>query len=205
MLTKVCVVSATSPEEEVIELGAKALQEGKLVVFPTETVYGIAANALDSRAVSRVYAIKKRPIDKPLSWHVASVDQVIAEVGELSENVVSFLNHYWPGPVTVVLETKKGGSCGFRMPDHPVALALIKQSNVPVLAPSANLSGKAPPVTLVDALRDLDGKVDLALDAGKTTLQKESTVIDLTQKKPIILREGALSKSKIDSWFAEHS
>lgn len=201
MLTEVLKVSSQSPEKEVIEKGAKAIQQGKLVVFPTETVYGIAVNALDEAALEKLYQVKGRPKDKPLSWHVANLSQVYSQLENKPDWLDDFLTTFWPGPLTVVLKVGNGQTCGFRMPDHPVALALIQESHVPVVAPSANLSGAVPPVTMEQALADLNGKVDLALDAGKTEVQQESTVLDLSSGEPQILRQGALSKEQIDSWF----
>lgn len=202
--TEVVKISARSPEKELIEKGAKAIREGKLVIFPTETVYGIAVNVLDKEALEKLYQVKGRQKQKPFSWHIAELSQLESELQDPPKWLHRFLSEFWPGPLTVVLNVKSGKTRGFRMPDHPVALALIKASRVPVVAPSANLSGQKPPLTVKEALKDLDGKVDLALDAGKTIVKQESTVLDLSGKKPKILREGALSKEKIDSWFKKN-
>lgn len=201
MLTQVLRVSAEQPEPDLIRQGATALRDGKLVIFPTETVYGIAANALNEAAITKLYAIKGRPKDKPFTWHIATLSQFKEDLENCPAWLDELLKKFWPGPLTVVVPTKNGETRGYRMPDHPVALALIEQAEVPVVAPSANLSGKLPPTTLEEALVDLEGQVDLAIDAGKTRFLKESTVLDCTQPKPKILRQGAL---QIEKWLEAH-
>lgn len=203
-MTRVILVSASAPEPERIEEAAQAVRGGQLVVFPTETVYGIAANATDLAALKKLYAAKGRPRGKPLSWHIASVEQLEA-VAEVSPQLRELIGAFWPGPLTLVVKTKSGEKVGFRMPDHPVALALIRRVGVPVVAPSANLSGAKSPTTAQEALADLDGKVDLVLDAGKTPMGKDSTVVDLTQTPPQILREGAIRREVLTQWFKEHA
>lgn len=205
MLTKVVPISAAAPEEKAIREAARAVREGKLVVFPTETVYGIAVNALDPQAIERLYAVKGRPKGKPLSWHIDDIQKLEAQAKNLTPQLRQLIAAFWPGPLTVVVANRAGGKTGFRMPDHPVALALIRESGVPVVAPSANLSGGKSPVTAEEALADLNGKVDLVLNAGKTPCAKESTVLDITETPPRILREGAVSREKLEAWFKEHA
>lgn len=204
MLTKVVAVSATNPEPQAIREAARAVREGGLVVFPTETVYGIAANALDPKALEKLYAVKGRPKDKPFSWHISSIDQFKEQASDFSPQLAELAAAFWPGPLTLVVDTHDGGKTGFRMPAHPVALALIRASGVPIVAPSANLSGQKSPTSAEEALASLDGKVDLVLDAGKTEWGQDSTVVDLTQRSPKILRAGAITEEQLNKWFREH-
>jgi len=201
MLTEVLTVSTEQPDPGSIQKAAKAIQAGKLVVFPTETVYGIAANALDQTAINKLCEIKNRPKEKPLTWHIAEISQLKDSINETPVGLDNLLEAFWPGPLTVIVKTKNGEKQGFRMPDHPVALALIRHCNVPLVAPSANLSGEKPPTTAEEALKALDGVVDLVLDAGKTALKRESTVIDMTQTPPKVLREGAIKEKTLQEWF----
>jgi len=201
MLTKVLKVSASAPELKLIQEAAAAVRAGKLVVLPTETVYGIAANALDAQALERLYRVKGRPKEKPFSWHIADVQVLRNQVAEWTLLLQEIVDTFWPGPLTLVVATRGGGHIGFRMPAHPVALALLRESGVPVVAPSANLSGNKSPSSAQEAMAELNGKVDLILDAGPTQWRQDSTVLDLTQIPPRILREGAVSKEKWETWY----
>jgi L-threonylcarbamoyladenylate synthase len=168
-----------------------------MVVFPTETVYGIAANTLSPQAMEKLSGIKERPKDKPFSLHIARKEEIEDFAREIPIAAYKLISRFWPGPMTVVLSSKDGGTIGMRMPDHRVALEVIAAAGVPVVCPSANLSGKPAPQDFSDALKDLRGKVELAIDAGKTSLGKESTVVDLTGSSPKILREGFIKKEEI--------
>lgn len=201
MLTQTLHVSLLDPEPEKIRTAAEAIRQGELVVFPTETVYGIAANALNEKALEKLNALKQRPKGKHYSWHVSDAGQMLEHLESPPGWLGDFLQSFWPGPLTVVLQTKEGGTCGFRMPDHPVAIALIRESKVPVVAPSANVSGELPPTSAGAALKNCDGKVAVVLDAGETTVGKESTVVDITKLPPKVLREGAIPKDQILGWF----
>jgi len=201
MLTEVCSVSASNPDPKIISQAAEAIQNGKLVVFPTETVYGIAAHALDPKVLLRLSEVKNRPQEKHYTWHVASISKIKEEIKVWPKWLESFLKEFWPGPLTVIVEVKVGGTRGFRMPNHEVALALIRECQVPIVAPSANLSQMPAPTDAKEVLVQLEGKVDLVLDAGKTQLGSSSTVLDLSQKKPKILRAGAISEETINRWF----
>lgn len=189
-----------------IARAAELLRAGRLVAFPTETVYGLGAHALDDAAVRRIYEAKGRPAINPLIVHVASTAaarELAAGWSDAAEKLAAAL---WPGPVTLVV--KKGGSVpdlvtagqdtvGLRVPKHPVALELLTEARVPVAAPSANLSTQVSPTTAQHVVRGLGSRVDLVLDGGPTTVGIESTVVDVTTDVPRILRPGMISRDDI--------
>ena len=197
-MTAVIRINASRPSAAGIKKAALVLKKGGLVVFPTETVYGLGANLLDKKAVEKIYEIKKRPRNKPLTVHVADTASVRKIVGKIPPGAGKLIERYWPGPLTIILRDRRGGKTGFRMPDNKIAFDLIKKAGVPVVAPSANISGNKPPTSAKEALRDLDGKVDIVIDGGRTAIGVESTVVDMTGRRPKILREGAISKAEIE-------
>jgi len=168
------------------------------VAFPTETVYGLGANLLDKKAIARLYKVKERPGGKPFTVHIAGPGQIKALGCALDGLAKKLADKFWPGPLTMVLKAKKGGSVGFRMPANKVAIELIKAAGVPVVAPSANLSGNNPPTSAGEVLRDLDGKIDVLIDSGPTDVGVESTVVDFTAGGFRVLREGALKREEIE-------
>lgn len=192
MRTRILKVNAQKPEPAVIHEAAGCLRRGGLVAFPTETVYGLGANLDDPQAIQELYQVKARPFEKKVTIHVYSADAVKMYGVEVTPLAKRLMEIYWPGPLTLVLRRPDGSTLGFRMPDHRVALALLTESQVPVVAPSANLSGNPPPRTAEDVLRDLSDKIDIILDAGPTPGGIESTVLDLAADSPEILRQGAL-------------
>lgn len=197
MRTLVLKVSPKDPDRSVISLSAKIIKKGGLIAFPTETVYGIAANLLDKKALGRLYRIKNRPRNKPFTVHIADIG-IIRRMGcTITKKAKALIRRLWPGPLTVILKSKDNKRIGFRMPDHKVALRLIKASGIPVVAPSANISGHRPPTDSKTVLKYLGGKIDILLDGGPCKVGVESTVIDLTMKPPKILREGAISREKL--------
>ena len=187
------------PDPRLIEEAAAIVREGGLVAFPTETVYGLAADASNPAAVARLNQVKGRPPEKPYSWHVHSVEQLEPLVGELPPPAVRLIERFWPGPLTIILPTKTGTTIGFRLPDHPVARAFLAACRVPVVAPSANRSGEPPPRDAQAVLESLDGAFDALLDAGPTPLGKESTVVEVQGNQVDIRRKGAISREEIDS------
>lgn len=190
-------LSPRRPDVKKIKRAAKAIHEGGLVAFPTETVYGIAANVLDRKAIDRLYRIKGRPKHKPFTIHIADLN-IINRMGcDITKDAEALINRYWPGPLTIILKSERGQKIGFRMPANKVALELIRMAKVPVAAPSANLSGKVPPKNASDVLRQLDGRIDILLDAGPVEIGVESTVVDMTARPVKILREGAISRKEI--------
>ena len=196
--TLVIKVDPDKPDKDVMDYIARAVREGSIVAFPTETVYGLAVNAADEKAVERLYGLKKRSRGKPFTVHIADI-KIISKMGcRISEKAAGLMRKFWPGPLTIILKSKDGRKVGFRMPANKVALELIRRAGVPVIAPSANISGKKPPKSAREALKDLEGKIDIALDAGRTDIGIESTVIDLTVNPPVILRQGAISGKKLE-------
>ena len=204
-MLKVYVVKIDSqrPNKEIIAKASEIIKKGGLVVFPTETVYGIAANLLDKKAIERLYKIKSRPVNKPFTVHISDLKMIEGMGCKVTGQARRLIDKFWPGPLTIILKSKDKRSIGFRMPSNRVALDLIKASRVPIIAPSANLSGRIPPASAADTLKDLDGKVDMVLDAGKTDIGIESSVIDLTVKPPMVLREGAISAAEIKKCIAK--
>ncbi len=196
-MTIVVRVDASRPEAAKIKEAASVLKNGGLVGFPTETVYGLGANLLDSQAVKRLYRIKKRPSAKPLTVHVAGAEDVKKMAVRIPLKAARLMKKYWPGPLTLVLKDKSGRKTGFRVPDNRIALKLIAAAGVPVVAPSANISGNKPPVSAKEVLRDLNGLIEVVIDGGRTKIGKESTVVDMSGRKPVILREGAIPGPKI--------
>jgi L-threonylcarbamoyladenylate synthase len=206
MTTRVLTVSSTAPEPAAIEEAAAILRADGLVAFPTETVYGLGADGLNEAAVRRIFAVKGRPEAKGLILHLAEPAQA-AEVAEVSERAKRLMAAFFPGPLTLVLPARPivpavtaggGATVAVRMPDHTVALALIRAAGRPVAAPSANPSGAPPPRTAAEVLAGLDGRFDLLLDAGPTPLGTPSTLLDLTRDPPRILRQGAVTAEAIE-------
>lgn len=200
--TKVLKVNPNSPDDEAINFAATLLKNGGLVAFPTETVYGIGGNLWNKKAVERLYEIKKRPLNKPFTIHISSIDMIKNMHCEISPFAIKLINKFWPGPLTLILKSKNS-KLGFRMPRNNIAKDLISKSGVPVVAPSANISGEKPPTQAREILNTLDGKIDLILDSGKTEFGKESTVVDTTNSSYKILRKGAIPESEIDQVWAE--
>lgn len=188
--TRVVKVDPLRIDENVIKGAANILDRGGLVVFPTETVYGIAANLLDNRALARLKELKGRPQDKPFSIHVADKNDVEKYATEILPRAYKVMEKFWPGPLTLVLSAPNEKSVGLRMPKHDVALRLLGRVDFPVVAPSANAPGHPPATTPQAALKDLNGFVEMVIDAGPATLGVESTVVDARSLPMKILREG---------------
>ena len=205
-------ITALAPEQlEIVRRGAEIIKSGGLVAFPTETVYGLGANALDAEAVRRIYETKGRPSDNPLILHVSSIEMTEGLV-ELNWRARMLMEKFWPGPLSIVLPAKevipsrtRGGlpTAAVRMPDAPVALALIKFSNLPIAAPSANISGRPSPTDAETVRRDVGDKIPLVIDGGETRFGVESTVIDMTGEHAVLLRPGGLAKEDIESELGE--
>ncbi len=207
MHTKVIKINPSNIRKDLIRYAAKIIQRGGLVVFPTETVYGLGANALDASAVMKIFKAKNRPSDNPLIIHIAGIEQLYKLAKNVHKDVENLVNVFWPGPLTVVLNKKEivpDETTGFtdtvaiRMPKHPIALELIKQSGVWVAAPSANLSGRPSPTKASHVIEDLDAKVDIIIDGGECEVGLESTVIDMRSKPYTILRPGGISFEQIN-------
>lgn len=195
--TIVLKIDPRRPDKKIIAIAADALRAGKLVAFPTETVYGLGANILDEKAVARLYAVKERPAGKPFTVLICDVSLIKESGCEITAAVEALIGRYWPGPLTVILQSSDGRKTGFRMPANKAALLLIRQSGVPVAAPSANISGRTPPTRPKEVLEQLGGRIDILLDAGPTDVGVESTVVDMSGTPPKILREGAIKTADI--------
>ena len=192
--TVILKVDPQKPDGDLIAYGARIIKRGGIVAFPTETVYGLAANLLDRKAIDRLYEVKRRFRGKPLTVHISDI-KMVGQMGcVIPKKAKTLMDKYWPGPLTIILKSQNGSKIGFRMPANKVALDLIGLSEVPVVAPSANISGKAPPKDAKSVLKDFDGKIDAVLDGGRTDVGVESTVVDLTVNPPEILREGAIKR-----------
>jgi L-threonylcarbamoyladenylate synthase len=205
--TRVLKVNPTEPEKEVIAEAAAVIRSGGLVAFPTETVYGLGADALNEAAVRRIFEVKGRPPDNPIIVHVADRDSVYLLASEVPRAAEELISRFWPGPLTLVLkrtELVPAVTCGgletvaVRMPAHQVALELIREAGVPIAAPSANVSGSPSPTSTEHVLRDLGGKIEMVLDGGPAEIGVESTVIDMTVDPPELLRPGGLPLEGIE-------
>ena len=189
-----------SPTPEALALASQLLHDGQLVAFPTETVYGLGANALDAKAVLNIFAAKGRPADNPLIVHVYDRAQLtpLCEVSPLAEKL---MDAFWPGPLTLILPRKPASlpTVAVRMPSHPVAAALLRACKLPIAAPSANRSGKPSPTTAHHVLVDMDGRIPLILDGGSCDVGVESTVLDVTSGAPCILRPGGITKDMLEN------
>ena len=188
--------------EEDIRKGAEILREGGLVAFPTETVYGLGANGMDAEAAGKVYAAKGRPSDNPMIVHIADRKALDGLTSKVTSDMEILMDAFWPGPMTMVVEAlpevprvTTGGldTVAVRMPDHPVALALIAASGVPVAAPSANASGRPSPTCGQHVMDDLNGRIHAVVMGDHCQIGIESTVIDMTGETPMILRPGKLT------------
>ncbi|MFY9217576.1 MAG: L-threonylcarbamoyladenylate synthase [Tepidanaerobacteraceae bacterium] len=205
--TQIITVDKNQPERDKIKRAAEIIRNGGLVAFPTETVYGLGGNALDEDAARKIYAAKGRPQDNPLIVHIADISQLDELVKEIPERAKLLMDKFWPGPLTIIFN-KSGlvpfGTTGgldtvaIRMPSHPVALELIKEAAVPIAAPSANISGRPSPVTAQDVAEDLVGRIEMILDGGKASVGVESTVLDLSEELPIILRPGGVTREELE-------
>jgi L-threonylcarbamoyladenylate synthase len=205
-VTRVIRVDPERPESAAIAAAADVLRSGGLVAFPTETVYGLGAHALDALAVQRIFEAKERPATDPLIVHVASVDDLHQLAADLPPVAETLAGRFWPGPLTLVVRRSAAvpdivtaglDTVAIRVPAHPVARALLAASHLPIAAPSANLFSRPSPTRAAHVLEDLDGRVDLVLDGGATTVGIESTVLDLASREPIILRPGAVTEEML--------
>lgn len=190
-----------------IQQAAALLQRDEVVAFPTETVYGLGANALEDSAVAKIFKAKGRPSDNPLIVHISNQQQLTNLVDNITPVAKKLTEAFWPGPLTIILKKKTGISelvtagldtVAIRMPDHEIALALIEETGLPLAAPSANLSGKPSPTLAKHVEEDLNGKIAGIVDGGATGVGLESTVVDCTVDIPIILRPGGVTKEQLE-------
>ena len=197
--------------DKLMEAG-KVLREGGLVIFPTETVYGLGANAFDQAAALGIFAAKHRPADNPLIVHIYKMDQLKDIVKEVNGTAKKAMDAFWPGPLTLIMEKSHNvpdavtaglNTVGVRMPKNDVALALLKAAKIPIAAPSANVSGKPSPTRLEHVIYDMNGRVDMILDGGPCEVGLESTVLDTTTNPPTILRPGGVTLEMLKGVFGE--
>lgn len=197
---------------DVMEQAGKLIAEGELVAFPTETVYGLGGDALDPDASRKIYAAKGRPSDNPLIVHIAEFDDMKRVAREVPEQARKLADAFWPGPLTMIVwksdavpEATTGGmqTVAVRMPNHPVALELIRRSGCLIAAPSANTSGRPSPTEAQHVAEDLSGKIAMILDGGPVGIGIESTIIDLTEEKPMILRPGYITPEMLSEVLQE--
>ena len=205
-VTEVLRLDPHHPAAEGVEHGAAILRRGGLVAFPTETVYGLGAHALNPSAVRRIFEAKGRPAEDPLIVHIHDIRGLDALTEDLPQSVAALASRFWPGPLTMVMrrshavprEVTAGlDTVAVRIPAHPIARALIAAAAIPVAAPSANLFSRPSPTRAAHVLEDLNGRIDLVIDGGSTTVGVESTVLDLTGPVPTILRPGAVTVEMI--------
>lgn len=199
-------INPINPEKPKIARAANIIRNGGLVAFPTETVYGLGANARDPIAISQIYMAKGRPTNNPLIIHIATIEDLKRISNSKSKKVLKLAKMFWPGPLTLVLPKSRvvpkiatGGldTVAVRMPNHKIAQLLIRSAGVPIAAPSANISGRPSPTRASHVIEDLWGKVDLIIDGGKSAIGLESTVLDMTTSNPILLRPGGLPIERI--------
>jgi L-threonylcarbamoyladenylate synthase len=208
MRTEVLAVDAASPQPERIARAAAVLRGGGLVAFPTETVYGLGALALNANAVQSIFAAKGRPANNPLIVHIADVKEAIYVAAAWPDAAARLAAQFWPGPLTLVVPrgpavpdvtTAGGATVGIRVPAHPVAVALLRATGAPIAAPSANRSSELSPTCAEHVVRGLDGRIDLVLDGGPTSGGVESTVLDVTTSPPRLLRPGLIGPAELEA------
>lgn len=208
MKTKIKRVNRIETDNLILQEAGRILREGGLVAFPTETVYGLGADALNEKAAEKIYAAKGRPSDNPLIVHIAEREDVSRIAAEISEDAGKIMKAYWPGPLTLIFQktdaVPQGTTGGLdtvavRMPDHELARALIREGGGYVAAPSANTSGRPSPTSAEHVREDLWGKVDMILDGGDTKIGIESTILDVSVTPPMILRPGAITRQMLEA------
>lgn len=197
-----------STNKEDIAAAAMILRQGGLVAFPTETVYGLGADALSAEAVGKVYVAKGRPSDNPMIVHIARASDLGRLTPMLSPDIVTLVENFWPGPLTLVVKKKDGipdrttgglDTVAVRMPDSRTALDLITMADTPIAAPSANISGSPSPTRARDVIADMDGKIDAVIDGEDCRVGIESTVLDMTGETPVILRPGIITAEALEA------
>ncbi len=205
-------VDHQQPDKAVLAQAAYILANGGLVAFPTETVYGLGANGLDAQAVAGIFQAKGRPSDNPLILHIADDSDVLRLVAKVPANAKALMDRYWPGPLTLVMERKPvvpdrvtGGldTVAVRLPDSVIARELIRLAQVPVAAPSANLSGRPSPTTAQAVMADMTGRIQAIIDGGPCTIGVESTVVDCTTPVPTLLRPGGITLEMLEETLGE--
>lgn len=208
MNTQIYKIDSKAVDHQKMEEAAQLIRSGELVAFPTETVYGLGADALNPQASKKIYAAKGRPSDNPLIVHIAKFEDLEEIAKEVPQEAKKLADAFWPGPLTMIVDKNEkvpyettGGmdTVAIRMPDHPAALELIRQSGCLIAAPSANTSGRPSPTLAEHVAEDLGGRIPMILDGGEVGIGIESTIIDLTEKIPMILRPGYITKEMLEA------
>ncbi len=208
--TKIFKINRNKIDLKLIKSAAELIQAGGLVAFPTETVYGLGANAFNPEAVAQIFKAKGRPTDNPLIVHISEFSQLAELVEKVPADAKMLMDKYWPGPLTLILKASKRvpkivtaglDTVAVRLPSHPVAMALIHEAGLPIAAPSANLSGKPSPTTAKHVIEDLAGRVGIIIDSGKADIGVESTVLDVSRHPFVILRPGGITLESISKSF----
>lgn len=212
MQTKILKIDSADAGKTDMQEAAALIRAGELVAFPTETVYGLGADALRPEASRKIYEAKGRPSDNPLIVHIAEFEDLVSIAREVPRQAKLLADAFWPGPLTMIVwkndrvpyETTGGmETVAVRMPDHPVALRLIRESGCLVAAPSANISGRPSPTEAAHVARDMDGRIPMILDGGAVGIGIESTIIDLTEETPMILRPGYITQEMLTDVLGE--
>ena len=212
MQTKLVKIENKPGDDASMREAAELIKQGELVAFPTETVYGLGADALRPEAAKKIYAAKGRPSDNPLIVHICKYEELLSIAKKVPPQAKKLADTFWPGPLTMIVwknervpyETTGGmDTVAVRMPNHPVALRLIEESGCLIAAPSANTSGKPSPTEAIHVLHDMDGRIPMILDAGPVRIGLESTIIDLREEKPMILRPGYITKEMFEEVLGE--
>ena len=194
-------------ELEKLKEPAKVIKDGGIVVFPTETVYGIGTNGLDEEAVKRLYEVKQRPIEKPISLLVSNMEMINQIAKDITEKEYKIMEEFFPGPLTIILKKKENvpdiitagkETVGVRMPSGEIARKLVEYANVPIAAPSANISGEPSGTNIKNIIKSFDGQVDYFIDGGESKLGIASTIVQVIDEKVHILREGSITKEQIE-------
>ncbi len=200
-------------QERDLQEAARLLRAGETVAFPTETVYGLGANALDADAARKIYAAKGRPSDNPLIVHIYDRAQLEMLTDQISETAEKLMDAFWPGPLTIIFHRRPGAvpdcvtggldTVAVRMPNHPVALRLLRMADLPIAAPSANLSGKPSPTAVSHVEHDLSGRIAAIVSGGSCAVGVESTVLDVSGNAPVILRPGGITREQLEAVTGE--
>lgn len=214
MNTIISKIDINNIDKNEIKKQSKLLSEGKTVIFPTETVYGLGANALDEDAVKKIYEAKGRPSDNPLIVHIYDKEEVYNLAENINEKAKTIMDKFWPGPITIILNKKNivpyrtsGGleTVAIRMPSHLIAREIIKEAGVPIAAPSANISGRPSPTKADHVYEEMNGRVSGIVLGGDCNFGLESTVLDVTTENPMILRPGSITKEDLEKVIGEVS
>jgi len=212
MITRIIKLNEKKFRIDEIKIAVETIVKGGLVAFPTETVYGLGANVFNVKAVEKIYEVKGRPKDNPFIVHIADKKDVYRLTSEIPEKAEELMKKFWPGPLTLIFKKSKIvpdvttaglGTVAIRMPDNKIALSLIRESKVPIAAPSANLAGKPSPTSAEHVIHDLYGKIEVIIDAGRTRIGVESTVLDITTDPPILLRPGGVNLEELESFLGK--